>query len=76
MLCKLITLKVPGAGVPEPPRIVIMPNQLGRCFSRAPTINRREEAIIDEFKPPQHEAATQIGTKIVPVVPIVFVASQ
>ena len=67
---------LPGAGVPEPPRIVIMPNQLGKCFSRAPTINNREEAIIELFKPPQHDAATHMGTKIVPVVPIVFVAKS
>ena len=31
-------------------------------FSREPTINRRDDAIIDEFKPPQHDIATQIGT--------------
>ena len=31
-------------------------------FSREPTINSRDDAIIDEFKPPQHDIATQIGT--------------
>ena len=62
--------------MPDPPRVVIMPNQLGKCFSLAPTINRRDEAIIELFNPPQHEAATQIGTRIVPIVPIVFVAKS
>ena len=53
---------------------MIIENHDGRCFSRDPTIKSLELAIIDEFKPPQHDIATQMGTIAVPAVPIVFVA--
>ena len=37
-------------------------------------MNNRDEAIIDEFKPPQQDIATHIGTMLVPTMPIVRVA--
>ena len=64
----------PGAGVPEFPRKVIIENHDGRCFSRDPTMNSLELAIMDELRPPQHDIATQIGTIAVPAAPIVLLA--
>ena len=37
-------------------------------------MNKRLEAIIDEFSPPQHDMATAIGTQIPPMGPRVRVA--
>ena len=64
----------PGAGVPELPLNVIIDIHCGKCPSRDPTMKVRDDAIIVELKLPQHEMATQIGTKTVPAVPSVNVA--
>ena len=67
-------LSVPGAGVPEFPLKVIIEIHLGKCPSRDPTMKSLEEAIMLEFNPPQHDIATQIGTRTVPICPRVKVA--
>ena len=62
--------------MPEFPLIVIIENQEGKCFSLDPTMNNLDEAIIDEFRPPQQDIATQMGTRLVPTTPIVLVAKS